>query len=243
MLGKVDDVFLLLAFQLVGVGDEVFHAAVFLHQLRGRLFPYARNAWDIVGGIAPKSQNVNQLLRFLYSVAFAHFLWSPNLSRLAELGRLVEQNFVRNELSEVFVGGHHIGCKSLLFSLFRQSSNHIVGFVAFHAVNRNVESLDEPYYIRYGLAEVVGHLFAVGLVFAVFGLPLRGAGHVEGHANVGGFLVLQDFIKRVQKAHHRRGVEAFRGHPRVLVHGEERPVNQCVGIQKEEFFLCGFHLC
>ena len=243
MLGKVDDILFLFAFQLVGVGDEVFHAAIFLHQLRGGLLPYARNAWDIVGSIAPKSQNVNQLLRFLYAVTLAHFLWSPNLRRFAEFGRFVEQNLVRNELSEVFVRGHHIGCKTLLFSLFRQRPDHIVGFVAFHAVNRDVESLDEPYYIRYGLAEVVGHLLAVGLVFAVFGLPLRSASHVEGHADVGGFLILENLVERVQEAHHCRGVEAFRGHPRVLVHGEESPVNQGVSIQKEEFFFCGFHLC
>ena len=118
---------------------------------------------------------------------------------------------------------------------------NIVGLVAFHPVNRDVEGLDEPYNIRYGLAQVVGHLFAVGFVFAVFGLPLLGAGHVEGHADVGGFLVFQNLVERIQKAHHRRGVEAFRGHSRVLVHGEESPVNQGVGIKEEKFFIGGFH--
>ena len=55
LLGKLDDILLLLAFQFVGVGDEVFYAAVFPHQNRCRLFTDARNAWNIVGGITPKS--------------------------------------------------------------------------------------------------------------------------------------------------------------------------------------------
>ena len=118
----------------------------------------------------------------------------------------------------------------MLLGLFRQCADDVVGLVAFHAVDGDVEGFDEPNYIRYGFAEVVGHFLAVGFVFAVFFLALCGAGHVESHADVGGFLVLQDFVERVEEAHHRRCVQALRGHPRVLVHGEESPVNQCIGI-------------
>ncbi len=62
----------------------------------------------------------------------------------------------------------YLGGEALLFRLLRQRADDVVGLVAFHAVDGDVEGLDESYYIRYRLAQVVGHLLAVGLVFAVF---------------------------------------------------------------------------
>ena len=119
LLGEVDDVFFLLAFQFVGVGNQVFHATVLPDQSCGGLFPDAWNARNVVGGIAPKTQNVNQLLGFLDAIAFADLFRPPHLRRFTEFGRFVKQNLVRNELPEVLVRGHHISCKTLLFSLFR----------------------------------------------------------------------------------------------------------------------------
>ena len=175
LFGEVDDIFLLFAFQFIGMGNEVLYAAVFLHQLRCGLLPNARNAWNIVGGIAPKTEDVDELLGFLYAVAFAHLFRSPNLCWFSELGGFVEQNFVGHQLSEVLVWGHHVGDKALLFCFLRKCADDIVGLVAFHAVDGDVEGLNEPDDIRYGVAQVVGHLLAVGLVFAVFGLSLCGA--------------------------------------------------------------------
>ena len=187
---KFDDVFLLFALQLVGMCDEVFHTTVFAHQYRCRLLADAWNARDVVGGIAPEAEDVDELFWVADAVAFAHLFRPPHLGWFAELSGLVEQDFVGHQLSEVLVGGHHIGGEALLFRLFRQGADDVVGLVAFHAVDGDVEGLDEPYYIRYGVAEVVGHLLAVGLVFAVFGLSLCGAGHVEGHADVSGSFFL-----------------------------------------------------
>ena len=118
MFGKVDDILFLFAFQLVGVGDEILHAAVLSHQLRRGFFSNARNARYVVGGITPESQNVDKLLGLLDTIALADFLWSPDLCRLTELGGLVKQYFVSDKLPEVLVGSHHIGKEALLLGFF-----------------------------------------------------------------------------------------------------------------------------
>ena len=129
------------------------------------------------------------------AVALADFLGSPDLCWFAEFGGFVKQHLIGDELPEVLVGGHHVGDKALLFGFFRQGSDNIIGFVAFYAIDRDVEGLDEPDDVWYSLAEVVRHLLAVGFVVAVFGLPLGGAGYIESYADVGGLLVFQNLVK------------------------------------------------
>ena len=61
MFGKVGNVLLLLALELVDVVDQSFNRIVEPDEFFCRLFSNSRNAGDVVGGITPKSEDINHL--------------------------------------------------------------------------------------------------------------------------------------------------------------------------------------
>ena len=121
-------------------------------------------------------------------------------------------------------------------------SDDIVSLIALGGVDRDVESLYQPYYIRYRSPEVVGHRFAVSFVFRIFLGAHRGTMKVEGHPDMGRFFVAQHIVQGVQETHDGRGVQAFGIHGGTFAHRKEGPINQCVGIEKKEFFCRLIHL-
>ena len=229
----VPDVFRLFAFQLVHVSDDILHTAIFSHKKRGVFLAYARDARDVVGGIAPEAKDINHLSRLRDSIFFADIMRAQNLSRSAEFGWFVDKNLVGDQLSEVLIGGHHISDETLLFGLVRKCSDDIVSLISLGGVNGDVKTLDKPNDIRYGSSEVVGHRFTVGFVFRIFLGAHRGSMKVEGHPDMGGLFIAQHVIQGVQEAHNSRGVKTLRVHGGTFAHRKESPINQCVGIEKK----------
>ena len=115
LFGKVAYVFLLFSFEFVGMGNHFFHAAIFSNQKGGVLFADARDAWDVVGGVAPEPEDIYHLGRLGNSVFLTDFLWTDHLCRGAELGGFINKHLVGDQLSEVFIGGHHVSDEAFLF--------------------------------------------------------------------------------------------------------------------------------
>ena len=129
LLLKVDDVLLLLPLQLVGVGQQVFHAAPLADELAGGFLAHARHAGDVVAGIAPKREDVNQLPWLGNAVLLANLLWSQNLDIVVALLGLVHADVVGNQLPVVLVGRHHVGGVAVLLSAVRNGADDVVGLV------------------------------------------------------------------------------------------------------------------
>ena len=82
--------FLLLAFELADVGQQVFHAAKLLDQRRGSLFAKAFHTGDVVHRVSHERENVDDLLRTLDAPALAHFLHTEDLGVRSGAPRLVD---------------------------------------------------------------------------------------------------------------------------------------------------------
>ena len=191
------------------MGNHVFHAAVFANEQGGVLLANARDAWDVVGRVAPKPQDINHLPGFGNAVFLADVLGSEHLCRSAEFGRFVDQDLVGDQLTEILVGRHHVSNETFFFSFVRQGADDIVRLIALGCVDRNVETLDKPDDIGNRSPEVVGHGFAVGFILTEFLCPHRRAMKVEGHPDMSGLFVAEHVVQSVQKPHHRGGVQAF----------------------------------
>ena len=65
LVGVGLDVFLLLAFELRGIGDEILDGAELGDEFFRGLLADAGDAGDVVGGVAPQAEDVDDLLRAL----------------------------------------------------------------------------------------------------------------------------------------------------------------------------------
>ncbi len=88
LLGEGDHVLLLLAFQLVRVGDHAFQRAELLHQFHRGLLADARNAGNVVHRITHQPEDVLHLIGGLQSPPFAHLLRPEFLAEVAAATRL-----------------------------------------------------------------------------------------------------------------------------------------------------------
>jgi glutathione S-transferase len=61
LVGEGDEVFLLFTFELVGVGEEVFEGAPLADEGFGGFFADAWDAGEVVGGVAPEGEDIDDL--------------------------------------------------------------------------------------------------------------------------------------------------------------------------------------
>ena len=217
-------------------GVHLLNAAVVGEQFLGAHLSDARHAGDVVGGIAPETEHIDQLLRPFDLVLFADLLHAEDFRRLSELAGLVHADVVGNQLPVVLVGSEHQHLKTLDFSMFCQRTDQVVRFVAINADHRNLEGVEDAFDVRDGCYDVVGCDLAVLLVVFVLNMSEGGCAGVEGHGHVGGFLVLEHLVQRVGEAEHRGGVQPLGGESRTLDHRVVRSENQAHSIYQEDFF-------
>ena len=97
----------------------------------------------------------------------------------------------------------------MFFGCFCKGTNHVVGFKTLGHQHRYVEGFHHIYHIRNGFFNIVGHFFPVCLVIGKVGMALGGRHGVEGHTQMGWFLVADDVVQRVGKTQDCRGIESF----------------------------------
>ena len=66
------DILLLLALEFAGVGDDSFNGTELGDEFFRRFFADARDAGDVICGIAPEAEDVDDLLRALDFPIFQH---------------------------------------------------------------------------------------------------------------------------------------------------------------------------
>ena len=210
LLCEVDDIFAHLAFQFIGISYEVLNGVVFSNQLRSVFLADARYSRNVIGSVAPESEYVDDLFWTSDAVFFANVFWSEHFCWFASFSRLINEDILTDELSEVFVWCHHESCEAFFFCFFSQSSDNVVGLVAFAFEDRYVESLYYFLDIRHRNLDVGRCLFTICLIIGEIVGAKSWCAEVEGDTYMSRFLVFQHFVQSVEKSHNSRSVETFR---------------------------------
>ena len=118
---------------------------------------------------------------------FTDFFNPHDFDAVALARGFVHENVFRHQLAVVFIGGNHVHGVAFFFCLFGQGANHVIGFITLHHHDGDVHGFNNFFDPGNRYADVLGLLFAVGLVGFVHVVPKRGAMWVKSHRNVRGF--------------------------------------------------------
>ena len=144
---------------------------------------------------------------------YAEFLFYPfnthNLELLVAVLGTVYESCLRNQLSVVFVRGHHICNNSPFLRGFCQCPYDVIGLIPRNLENGDIIGLYELFYDRYRFPDYLGCLFALCLVLLIGLVPECRSLRVEGDSDVCGILLLEHILKGVDETEDCRCIESF----------------------------------
>ena len=136
------DLLLLLAFELVGVFEQVFHRAKLGNELLRGLWSDARHTGNVVRGVARQPEDIDDLFNLFNIPLLQDFRHVEQLAGATHAG-LEHEGVLIDELGIVLVGRDHIGVEALLFRLAGEGADHIVGLETRIFKHRNAEGLEQ----------------------------------------------------------------------------------------------------
>jgi len=210
LLGVLLDALLERTLQLVGVGEQPFHAAKLRDELRCRLGAHARAAGDVVARVAHEGKVVDDGERRGQAVFGAHFRRSEHLPRPGSARRPLQQDAFLDELGVVLVGRNHAHLDVVADEALGHRSDDVVGLVALQFENGDAIGANDVLDDGHGAGDVFGLRLTLRLVVGVGLVAERGAVHVESHGDKVGLLLAQQFVEGVHKAIDRRSVLMLR---------------------------------
>ena len=186
------------SFELVGVGEELFTRSEFIDQLHGRLLSHAGATGIVVGRVTHEGQQVDDLVRrvdtiLLFDLTLADYVVTTPMARLEH------KDVWCDELPIVFVGSEHIGLHTGLPSFGSQRADDVVSLKAVGLQDGDVHGLQNLLDIGHTELDVFRCFLALSLIGWV-GLVAERLAVVEGHAEMGGMLFVDDLPQRVAKA-------------------------------------------
>ncbi len=189
----------------VGV-DHIQPATDAGQQAHRGFFANAGHAGDVVDLVAHQRQVVDDQL-------------GADTELLDHAGRVhhqpghgVDQGDVRaDQLRHVLVAGgnHHVAF--FAGGLARQRADHVVGFDAFDAQQREAQRANAGVQRLDLVAQVIGHRRPVGLVVGKDGVAEGAALGIENHREGAVRILFAQALEHVQHALHRAGLHAFGG--------------------------------
>jgi hypothetical protein len=220
------------AADFVSALEQRLERAEGLQQLGGGLLADARNAGDVVGGVALQAVEVRDLLR-RDAVALDH------RGAVVELGlgdptggrHHGHQPPLVDQLERVAVAGHDRDGDPLLDRALRDRRNHIVGLEAVQARVAIAERLDERLERRPLLAQQVGARLPLSLVRGV-GLGAPRGSRVPRHDRRRGAVLRDQLDEHRSEAEDRVGRLAGRGGDG-LRQRKESAVDEAVAVYQE----------
>ena len=186
------------AFQLVGMGKQVFDAAEFRYQFLRGFLAHARTAGDIVGRVSHQSQHIDDLLGGP-DIEFGFYLLDAHDFKSAAMFGTVHKHVVRYQLAVVFIGGHHIGGDTLLSGFGGKGTYHIIGFITGDFQDGNAVSADNVFYDRYGKADSFGSFFPLRLILFVSFVAECRPRRIKSYSYVRRILLFQYFFEGIYK--------------------------------------------
>jgi hypothetical protein len=200
LVGVGLDVFLQLAFEFRGTGDEVFDRVELGDELFRRLLAHSGDAGNVVGGVAPQTKDVDDLRWTFNFPILEHrrqvddFMIRPLAARLPHAGAF------RNELREILVRRDHERLELVQLRALHQRADDVVRLEAIDLQHGNPERAAKRLHVRNRGGEFLRHLIALRLIGRKKNVPRRGRGGVEGDADVGGVFLFENRQQRVDEA-------------------------------------------
>ena len=185
------DLFLLLALQLVDVGEHRFQRAVFSEQLGGGLGPDAIDAGNVVRGVADHAQVIDHLIG---TDAFfgEQFSWPAQQI----LACIPGGNALGQDLIDVLVLGQHAHAETAGGSLLGVGDQDIVSFEAVAFDDRAAGGREQLLHIGKLHRQHVRRGIAMGLVFRIE-IIAEAAGGVEDRDPVRHFAISAQILQQI----------------------------------------------
>ena len=218
---------------------QPLHGAIGLQEFDGGLFADPRHSRDVVGRIAHQPEQIDDLLGVFQSVAFTHFLRTPNRGGVAAAARTIHPDLLGHKLGEVLVWRHHEHVEAFLLGTLRKATDQVVCLKPGRLKHRNAHAFEDANDPWNAQLDVFWGLVPVRLVLRKLLVAQRGSWRVKHHRQVGGLFVADDFQKGVGEAKHRRGVHPLGVDAGVLDECVIRAKNQGVRIDEKKLFFGG----
>ena len=236
VVGPPGDLLALLSGNFADILQNVFHRSPLPDQFAGDLLADARDAGNIVRGIAPQRKDVAHQLRVVDAVLLADGLAVDDLDAALGAPLFVDAAVVAHQLAVILVGRHHIDVVTGFDTLLRKGSDHVVGFVTRHFENRNAHRVEHPFHVGYRKQDVLGGFGTVGLVFRKNVAAEAAALGIERHAQQIGPFAFLDVAQELHEAEHHGGVHPLAVTHRTAQKGIVILENQRIGVDQKEFF-------
>ena len=224
--------------QLLDVLEHPLERPVLRDELPGGLVPDARDARDVVGGVALEPDEVRDLVG-PDPVARLDALRRVDVDVAHAARRHHQADVLRDELERVAVGRDDARPDPLLVGARRERRDHVVGLPALELEVPVAERGDDRPEVRELLAEQVRHRPAALLVDDLDRLGLRVAVHragVPGDRDALRPVVGEQLEEHVREAEQRVRGEAL-ARRELLGQREERAVREVVAVDEEELGL------
>ena len=236
VVGPPGDLLALLSGNFADILQNVFHRSPLPDQFAGDLLADARDAGNIVRGIAPQRKDVAHQLRVVDAVLLADGLAVDDLDAALGAPLFVDAAVVAHQLAVILVGRHHIDVVTGFDTLLRKGSDHVVGLVTRHFENRNAHRVEHPFHVGYRKQDVLGGFGTVGLVFRKDVAAEAAALGIERHAQQIGPFAFLDVAQELHEAEHHGGVHPLAVTHRTAQKGIVILENQRIGVDQKEFF-------
>ena len=217
--------------QLVGVLDHLLERAVLPDQLAGGLVADARDAGDVVRGVALEADEVGNLLG-PDPVARLDALRRVDVDVRDPARRHHQRHVVGDELERVAVGGDDGRLDPRLVGLRRERGDDVVRLPALELEVAVAERLDDRPEVRELLAQEIRHRPALRLVVLRDGGAVHGPG-VPGDGDALRLVVGEELEEHVREAEQRVRREAL-ARRQLLGQREEGAVGEVVAVDEEE---------
>ena len=143
---------------------------------------------------------------------------------------------LRHQLAVVFVGRGHQHLKPFRFGFASQRANHIIGLKTRHFKHGNTHRLQNGFYDRYSLANILWRLLALRFVSLKSFMSKRAAVGVESHTYMRGIHLFLKVFKRDAETVHSRHVFALRIDARRTNKRVVCTENHRVSVYEQKFF-------
>ena len=121
----------------------------------------------------------------------------------------IYQHIVSHQLAVVLVRRHHVCQYAALAGLQGYGADYVVSLIAGHLQYRDIVRAQDILYHRHAEAYVLRRLLALCLILGIDLMAEGAALGVEGHGYVGGLLLVQYLLQRVDEAEDGGGVLFF----------------------------------
>ena len=197
--------------------------------------PDPRGSRDIVGCVSDEGEEVDDLVRrYTQALGGVRFIdpFSSHAS-WATSPRVQKVDPRPDELVEILIPGNHDRLDPGRLGLEGEGTDHVVSLITFQLNHLVVERFDEFPDPRKRLPQLVGHLFPRCLVIRVLLLSVAEPG-IEDHSEIVRLVLIPDREQEVDEAPRRRRVFTPGVRQRSVNKGEERSVDERVGVDQEK---------